>query len=118
MIPRDKNSFIFQLFYNFKPWYYAPASVPVEFLLGNLIVVPTSSPDFMANFRHFVAMISNVMRGALHSLEKAYEILSEQKDLKGFLMDFSWKQKDFCQRCTRFLGVKCPSMLCIFEFSI
>ena len=28
-------------------------------------------------------------RGALHSLEKAYEIFSEQKDLYGFLMDFS-----------------------------
>ena len=27
-------------------------------------------------------------RGALHSLEKAYEIFSEQKDLYGFLMDF------------------------------
>ena len=29
------------------------------------------------------------VRGALHSLEKAYEIFSEQKDLYGFLMDFS-----------------------------
>ena len=48
-------------------------------------------------------------RGALHSLEKAYEIFSEQKDLYGFLMDFSGKQKDFCQRCTRVFGVKCPS---------
>ena len=29
------------------------------------------------------------MRGVLHSLEKAYEIFSEQKDLYGFVMDFS-----------------------------
>ena len=28
-------------------------------------------------------------RGVLHSLENAYEIFSEQKDLYGFLMDFS-----------------------------
>ena len=28
-------------------------------------------------------------RGALHSLETAYEIFSKQKDLYGFLMDFS-----------------------------
>ena len=28
-------------------------------------------------------------RGAIHSLEKAYEIFSQQKDLYGFLMDFS-----------------------------
>ena len=48
-------------------------------------------------------------RGARHSSEKAYEIFSEQKDLTGFLMDFSLRQKDFCQRCTRFLGVRCPS---------
>ena len=26
-------------------------------------------------------------------------------------MDFSSKQKDFCQRRTRFFGVKCPSAL-------
>ena len=46
-----------------------------------------------------------MVRGALHSLELAYEIFSEQKDLLGFLRDFSSKQKDFCQRCTRvFVG--------------
>ena len=44
-------------------------------------------------------------------IRKAYEIFSEQKDSYGFLMDFSSKQKDFCQRCTRFFGVKCPSLL-------
>ena len=49
------------------------------------------------------------IRGAFHSFEKAYEIFSEQKDFYGFLMDFSCKQKDFCQRRTRFFGVKCPS---------
>ena len=48
-------------------------------------------------------------RGAFHSVEKAYEIFAEQKDFYGFLMDFSCKQKDFCQRRTRFFGVKCPS---------
>ena len=42
--------------------------------------------------------------------KKRTRFFSEQKDLYGFLIDFSWKQKDFCQRCTRFLGVKCPSM--------
>ena len=57
----------------------------------------------------FLALFNS--RGALHSLEKAYEIFSEQKDLYGFLMDFSGKQKDFCQRCTRFFGVKCPSSI-------
>ena len=35
---------------------------------------------------HFLAILA---RGALHSSEKAYEIFSEQKDLNGFLMDFS-----------------------------
>ena len=48
-------------------------------------------------------------RGAFHSIEKAYEIFAEQKDFYGFLMDFSCKQKDSCQRRTRFFGVKCPS---------
>ena len=33
--------------------------------------------------------IASTKRGALHSLEIAYEIFSEQKDLHGFLMDFS-----------------------------
>ena len=31
-------------------------------------------------------------RGAVHSLEKAYEISLEQRDLFGFLMDFSSKK--------------------------
>ena len=48
-------------------------------------------------------------RGAIHSFEKAYEIFSEQKDSYGFFMDFSCKQKDFCQRRTRFFGVTRPS---------
>ena len=47
-------------------------------------------------------------RGAFHSFEKAYEIFSEQRDFYGFLMDFSCKQNDSCQRRTRFFGVKCP----------
>ena len=41
--------------------------------------------------------------------KKRTRFFSGQKDLYGFLMNFSLKQKDFCQRCTRFLGVKCPS---------
>ena len=53
----------------------------------------------------------NYCRGAFHSFEKAYEIFSEQKDFYGFLMDFPGKQKDFCQRRTRFFGVKCPSII-------
>ena len=48
-------------------------------------------------------------RGAFHSFKKAYEIFSQQKDFYGFLVDFSCKQKDFCQRRTKFFGVKCPS---------
>ena len=38
-------------------------------------------------FRSYPHLHGN--RGALHSLEIAYEIFSEQKDLHGFLMDFS-----------------------------
>ena len=33
--------------------------------------------------------LSGGPRGAIHLLEKAYEIFSEQKDSYGFLMDFS-----------------------------
>ena len=47
-------------------------------------------------------------RGAFHSFENAYYIFSEQKDLYGFLMDFSSKQKDFCQKCTKFFGSEIP----------
>ena len=37
-----------------------------------------------------IKRITNTLdRGALHSLKMAYEIFSEQKDLQGFLMDFS-----------------------------
>ena len=57
-----------------------------------------SKPLLRPNFE----MLSQMFRGALHSLEKAYESFSEQKDLCGSLMDFSRKQKDFCERCTRF----------------
>ena len=53
--------------------------------------------------------VGRFLRGAFHSFEKAYEIFSEQKDFYGFLTDFTCKQKDFCQRRTRFFGVKCPS---------
>ena len=55
------------------------------------------------------------MRGAFHSFIKAYEIFSEQKDFYGFWMDFSSKQKNFCQRRTRFFGVKCPSVQCFLK---
>ena len=54
------------------------------------------------------------VRGAFHSFEKAYEIFPAQKDFYGFLMDFSGKQKDFCQRRTRFFGVKCPSLTYLY----
>ena len=45
------------------------------------------------------------------------------KDSYGFLVDFSWKQKDFCQRCTRVFGREMPlgnwrSHLNPFDFSI
>ena len=33
-------------------------------------------------------------------------------------MDFSGKQKDFCQRRTRFFGVKCPSDQTEFEIKM
>ena len=56
-----------------------------------------------------LTFVGNI-RGAFHSFEKAYEIFSEQKDFYGFLMDFSCKQKDSCQRLTGFFGVKCPSV--------
>ena len=54
---------------------------------------------------------AGLLEGAFHSFQKAYEIFSEQRDFYGFLMDFSCKLRDFCQRRTRFFGVKCPSGL-------
>ena len=70
------------------------------------------------NLRRFILPIYKVggiktwkeltIRGALHSLEKAYEIFLEQKNIYGFLMDFSWKQKDFCRRYKRFFGSEMP----------
>ena len=33
-------------------------------------------------------------------------------------MDFCCKQKDFCNRCTRFFGVKCPSLARMAKHSI
>ena len=47
-------------------------------------------------------------RGAFHSCESAYEILSEQKDFLRIFDGFFLKQKDFCQRCTRFFGSEPP----------
>ena len=47
---------------------------------GPVIVHPSMTAPVVANSGE---------RGALDSLEKAYESLSEQKDLYGFLMDFS-----------------------------
>ena len=41
-------------------------------------------------------------------IRKSVRDFSEQKDFDGFLMDFFLKQKDFRQRCTRFLGVNAP----------
>ena len=44
----------------------------------------------MMNPYIYAGLLDGVLnRGALHSLEKAYEIFLEQKDLYRFLMDFS-----------------------------
>ena len=48
-------------------------------------------------------------RGAFHSFEKAYEILSQQKDSYGFLVDFLENKRIFAKGVRDFLGVKCPS---------
>ena len=48
---------------------------------------------------------------------KSVRDFSEKKDLYGFLMEFSRKQKDFCQRCTRFLGVKRPSESSFYRYA-
>ena len=50
--------------------------------------------------------------------KKRTRFFSEQKDFYGFLMDFSSKQKDFCQRRTRFFGVKCPSPQSIISYYV
>ena len=69
-------------------------------------------PQFTAQRQDLLGQVSDVgYRGAFHSFEKAYEIFSEQKDFYGFLMDFPCKQKDFCQRRTRFFGVGSRKML-------
>ena len=60
----------------------------------------------------------------LHSLSFLYFIISDrrdislvrksvrdfprQKDFYGLWMDFSWKQKDFCQKCTKFFRSEMP----------
>ena len=48
------------------------------------------------------------MRGVYHSSEKVYEIFENNGIFRDFLKNFSWKQKDFCQRCTRFLESDTP----------
>ena len=42
------------------------------------------------------------------TLQEAFEIFQNRRILFGFWKEFPRKQKDFCQKCTRFLGVKCP----------
>ena len=82
-------------------WHLKRASAAMISVLSGVWLSKTSK---------YVRKYTN-LRGAFHSFEKAYEIFSAQKDFYGFLMDFSGKQKDFCQRRTRFFGVKCPSQI-------
>ena len=63
-------------------------------------------------------LATNDSEGLFTHWKKGTRFFSEQKYLYGFLMDFSWKQKDFCQRCTRFLEVKCPSNDSTFNLAI
>ena len=58
-----------------------------------LIIVIHEQFQLISNLGQTMTRATNklnvVHRGALHSLEIAYEIFSEQKDLYGFLMDSS-----------------------------
>ena len=71
------------------------------------VIDPCTKRFFRCNA--FLSVLPIKARGISLLQKKRTRFFSEQNDFYGFLMDFSSKQKDFCQRRTRFFGVKCPS---------